>query len=196
MSAPAPRRVRHHRPPAHGRLRVEGSDLEHASSGLKGTRRPRRLAPRLSSPHDRDRHRRPDRASRPAALAGGDAAPPDRGGAQPLHRRAGGGQEGGRHRGAEPLAPGPGARRHPGRDHPVQHHHDRAHRRRKNRGRPAAGPPERGAVHQGRGVQVHRGGLRRPRRRVHGARPGGRRHQHGPDRARGRGLSPGRAEGR
>jgi hypothetical protein len=85
IRAPAPRRVRHHRPPAHGRLRVDGSDLERAGSGLTGTRRPRRPAPRLSSRHDRDRHRRPDGPSRPAALAGGNAAPPDRGRAQSLH---------------------------------------------------------------------------------------------------------------
>ena len=66
----------------------------------------------------------------------------------------------------------------------------------KDRDRPPAGPPERRAVHQGRGLEVHRGGLRRPRRRVDGARPGGRRHQHGAHRAGGRGLSPGRAAGR
>ena len=145
----------------------------------------------VPTPVARDR-----RARRAAALAGGDAAAPDRGRAQPLHRGAGGRQEGGRHRRAEPLAPGPGARRHPGRDHPLQHHHDRPDRRRENRGGPPARPAQRRAVHQGRGLQVHRGGLRRPRRRIDGARPGGRRHQHGPDRARGRGLSPGRAAGR
>ena len=78
----------------------------------------------------------------------------------------GGRQEGGRHRGAEPLAPRAGARRHPGRDHAEQHHHDRPHRRREDRDRAPARPAGRRAVHQGRGVEVHRGGLRRPRRRV------------------------------
>ena len=66
----------------------------------------------------------------------------------------------------------------------------------KDRDRPPAGPAERRAVRQGGGVQVHRGGLRRPRRGVHGARPGGRRDQHGAHRAGGRGLPAGGAAGR
>ena len=53
--------------------------------------------------------------------------------------------------------------------------------------------PARGrAVPQGRGVEVHRGGLRRPRRRVHGARPRGLRDPDGAGRARRRHLPAGR----
>ena len=80
---------------------------------------------------------------------------------------------------------------------PVQHHHDRPHRRREDGGRAPAGAAGRRALPQGRGLEVHRGGLRGPRRRVDGARPGRCRDQHGAHRAGGRGLSPGRvARGR
>ena len=106
------------------------------------------------------------------------------------------GQEGRRDRDPQPLAPGAGARRDPRRDHPQQHHPDRPHRRRQDRDRPPPGPAGRRAVRQGRSLEVHRGGLRRARRRVDGARPGGRRDQHGAHRAGGRGLSAGRAAGR
>src|SRR2546425_414675 len=60
-----------------------------------------------------------------APLARGAAAAQDRGGARPLHRGTGSREEGRRHRGAQPLAPHPGARRDPGRDPSQQHHHDR-----------------------------------------------------------------------
>src|SRR5207247_7786332 len=50
---------------------------------------------------------------RDATVARGAAAPEDRGRAGPLHRGPGGGEEGGRDRGAQPLAPLAGARGHP-----------------------------------------------------------------------------------
>src|SRR5213596_20002 len=74
-----------------------------------------------------------------------------------------------------------------------QHHHDRPYRRGKDRDRAATGAPRGCAVPEGRSLQVHRGRLRGPRRRVHGARARGRGDQHGAHRARGRRLSPGRS---
>ena len=56
-----------------------------------------------------------------------------------------------------------------------QHHPDRPHRRRQDGDRAPAGAAGRRAVRQGRGLEVHRSRLRRPRRRVDGARPGRRR---------------------
>ena len=57
--------------------------------------------------------------------------------------------------------------------------------------RPAAGAPGPGALRQGRGEQVHRGGLRGPRRRVDGARPGRGLHRAGPRGGDGEGAGPG-----
>ena len=125
-----------------------------------------------------DHARRLRDADRPASLARGAAAAADRGGAGPVHRRPGRRQEGGRHRHPEPLAPESGAGGHPRRDPPEQHHHDRPHGRGEDRDRPAAGAPGGRAVPQGGGVQVHRGGLRRARRRVDDPRPGGRLDHH------------------
>ena len=76
-----------------------------------------------------------------------------------------------------------GARRDARRDRAEEHHHDRADRRGEDRDRPAAGPAGRSAVHQGRGVEVHRGRLRRPRRGVDDPRPAGAGGQHGARRA-------------
>ena len=64
-------------------------------------------------------------------------------------------------------------------DRAQEHPDDRPDRRRQDRDRPPPGPPRQGPVPQGRGQQVHRGGLCRARRRVHGARPGGDRRRHG-----------------
>ena len=61
-----------------------------------------------------------------------------------------------------------------------EHPHDRADRRRQDRDRAPAGEAGAVAVHQGRSVQVHRGRLRRPRRRVDGSRPRGAGRRHGP----------------
>ena len=67
-------------------------------------------APPLSRPHDAAcpncPSTRPARRPAGAAVARGAAAAPDRRGAGSLHRRPGGGQEGGRDRAAQPLAPG------------------------------------------------------------------------------------------
>ena len=64
---------------------------------------------------------------------------------------------GGASRCAEPLR---------ARDHAEEHHHDRPDRRRQDRDRPAPGAAGQGALRQGRGHQVHRGRLCRPRRRL------------------------------
>ena len=119
--------------------------------------------------------RRPSR--RPHAAA-------DRRRARPLHRRAGRREEGRRHRAAQPLAAPAGARGDPRRDLAEQHHPHRPDRRRQDRDRAPAREARRRAVHQGRGVQVHRGRLRRPRRRVDGARSRRQRDRHGAHRAR------------
>ena len=76
------------------------------------------------------------------------------------------------HRAAQPLAPHAGRRGAARRDHAEEHPDDRADRRRQDRDRAAPGQARQRAVRQGRGHQVHRGGLRRPRRRVHRPRPG------------------------
>ena len=73
---------------------------------------------------------------------------------------------------AQPLAPpaarGPDARR----GHAQEHPDDRADGRRQDRNFEAAGQAGRRALHQGRGHQVHRGGLCRPRRRADRSRSG------------------------
>ena len=63
-----------------------------------------------------------------------------------------------------------------------------------DRDRPPPGADRRPALPEGRGHQVHREGLRGPRRRLHGARPGGERHRPGAPARRGalrRGDRPG-----
>ena len=75
-------------------------------------------------------------------------------------------------RAAQPLAPSAGRRAAAPGDHAEEHPDDRADRRRQDRDRAAARAARRRAVHQGRGDQVHRGRLRRPRRRHHRPRPG------------------------
>src|SRR5207302_33442 len=77
---------------------------------------PTRTSPFWSSNGRADTHTR-RRAATPGAgarggtapLAGRAAAQEDRGGAGPLYRGTGGGKEGGRHRGPQPLAARPGA---------------------------------------------------------------------------------------
>ena len=83
------------------------------------------------------------------------------------------GEARGRHRAAQSLAPPAGAGGAARRDRAEEHHHDRADRRREDGDRAAAGEAGPGAVHQGRGVEVHRGRLRRARRRVDRPRPDG-----------------------
>src|SRR3989442_4062788 len=122
----------------------------------------------------------PGPRGRNAPVAGGNAAQEDRCRAGSLHRRPGGGEEGRRHRGAQPLAARAGARKDPGRDHAAQHHHDRADGRGKNRDRAPAGAARGSAVPQGRGVVVHRGGGGRPRAGGDGACAGGGVDQHRP----------------
>ena len=84
------------------------------------------------------------------------------------------------------------ARRGPAQEHPD----DRPDRLRQDRDRPPAGPAGPGAVPQGRGHQVHRGRLCRPRRREHRARPGRDRAQAHPRPAAQGSRGPGRAQRR
>ena len=105
------------------------TNRQHHNSGA-ARRDDRRRHPQAATPPSR-------RAPASRALARGDAAAADRRRAGPLHRGAGSGQEGGRHRDPEPLAPGADAGRDPGRDHAVQHHPDRADRRRERPRSPA-----------------------------------------------------------
>ena len=74
-----------------------------------------------------------------------------------------------------------------------EHPDDRADRCRQDRDRAPGGQDRRCAVHQGRGDQVHRGRLRRPRRRVDRPRPGRDRDQQSPRRADGAGQGRGDA---
>ncbi len=80
---------------------------------------------------------------------------------------------------AQPLAPAAGGRAAAPGDHAQEHPDDRAHGRGQDRDRAAAVAARRRTVHQGRGDQVHRSRLRRPRRGHHRPRPGGNRHQAG-----------------
>ena len=107
--------------------------------------------------------------------------------AGPLHHRPGRRQARRRHRAAQPLA-APAARRQAARGGAAEEHpDDRADRRRQDRDFAAAGAARRRAVHQGRGDQIHRGGLCRPRRRADRARPGRGRHRaHPREEAQGR----------
>ena len=57
------------------------------------------------------------------------------------------------------------------RDRAQEHHAHRAHGRRQDGDRAAPRQARGRAVRQGRGLEVHRGRLRRPRRRLDGARP-------------------------
>ena len=103
--------------------------------------------------------------------------PRDRLRARPLHRRPEGRQARGRHRAAQPLAAAAAARGPQGRGAAQEHPDDRPDRLRQDRDLAAAGQAGRRAVPQGGGDQVHRGRLRRPRRRFHRARPGRGRHR-------------------
>ena len=77
-----------------------------------------------------------------------------------------------------------------GRGRAEEHPDDRADRRRQDRDRAPPGAAGAVAVPQGRGVEVHRGRLRRARRRVDGPRPGRDRGRHGARGADRRGAAP------
>ena len=103
----------------------------------------------------------------------------DRRRARQVRRRSGGGQARGRDRAAQPDAAAEaraGARRG---NRAEEHPDDRADRRRQDRDRAPAGAARAVAVPQGRGVEVHRSRLRRPRRRVDGPRSRRARRRHG-----------------
>ena len=83
------------------------------------------------------------------------------------------------HRLAQPLAP-PAARRPDARRGDAEEHpDDRPDRRRQDRDLAPPGQARRRALHQGRGDQVHRGRLCRPRCRADHPRPGRSRHRPG-----------------
>ena len=123
------------------------------------------------------------RRARCAAAPHHDAAR-DRLRARPLHRRPARRQARGRDRAAQPLAAPAGAGGPARRDRAQEHHHDRPDRRREDRDLAPPREARAGAVPQGRGVEVHRGRLRRPRRRVDRPRPRRARDQHGARRRR------------
>ncbi len=94
-------------------------------------------------------------------------SPRDRFRARPLHRRPGRRQARRRHRAAQPLAPPAAAGRPQGGGAAEEHPDDRADGRRQDGDLAPPRQAGRRAVHQGRGDEVHRGRLRRPRRRQH-----------------------------
>ena len=91
-----------------------------------------------------------------------------------------------RNRWRRQQVPPPAARR----DRPQEHHDDRPHRRGQDRDRPPPGQAGRRPLRQGGGLQVHRGRLRRPRRRLDGARPGRDRRLHAARRGARAGARP------
>src|SRR5207245_1275354 len=133
---------------------------------------PTRTSPFWSSNGRADTHTR-RRAATPGAGAGGGTAPlagraaaqEDRGGAGPLYRGTGGGKEGGRHRGPQPLAARPGAGGDPGRDpvaarSPLPPAAACVPTRRGESGGGRKSSPVRGLLQGGRDVQAPRGRYR------------------------------------
>ena len=116
--------------------------------------------------------------------------PRDRLRARPLHRRPERRQARRRHRAAQSLAP-PAARRAAARGGAAQEHpDDRADRLRQDRDLAPPRQARQRAVPQGRGDEVHRGRLCRPRRRADRARPRRDRHRARQGRAAARRCRP------
>ena len=175
------RRARHDRPRPwlglHPRVRRRPAGAGHAARRDRSRSRQRARDPRLRK--GRLPPRPPGRyAGRPRAADGAHARgrndrllpPRNRLRARPLHRRPGRRQARGRDRAAQPLAPA-AARRQAARGGAAEEHpDDRPDRRRQDRDLAPAGAARRRAVPQGRGDQVHRGRLCRPRRRADRAR--------------------------
>ena len=102
----------------------------------------------------------------------------DRRGARQVRHRPGRRQTRGGDCAPQPDAP-PEARARAGRGNRAEEHpDDRTDRCRQDRDRAPSGASRAVAVRQGRGVEVHRGRLRRPRRRVDGPRPRRARRRH------------------
>ena len=110
--------------------------------------------PRITQSHERQSHPQGDRRR-----------------ARRAYRRPDGRQARGRRRAAQPLAAPAPRRRAARRGHAQEHPDDRPDRLRQDRDQPPAGQARRRAVRQGRGDQVHRGRLCRPRRRADRPRP-------------------------
>ena len=96
----------------------------------------------------------------------------DRRRAERPYRRPGRREERRRGGPAQPLAPPAAFARAARRGHAQEHPDDRADRLRKDRDQPPPGQARRRPVREGRGDQVHRGRLCRPRRRADRPRPG------------------------
>ena len=178
------------------RLLASGVPRVHHRS--RSGERARRSAPmrRPSFQRERvDRHARRTRAPDGARRHDRLLPPRNRLRARPLHHRPARRQARRRDRVAQPLA-APAARRAAARGGAAEEHpDDRPDRRRQDRNLPAARAARRRAVHQGRGHQVHRGRLCRPRRRADRARSGGSRHRADP-RAQAQGRAGPRRAGR
>ena len=91
--------------------------------------------------------------------------------ARQVRRRAASGEARRRDRAAQPHAAAQALAGDGRRSGAEEHPDDRADRRGQDGNRAPSGEAGAVAVHQGRGVEVHRGGLRRPRRRVDDPRP-------------------------
>ncbi len=100
-------------------------------------------------------------------------------GARSLYRRPKGSEAGGRDRAAQSLAAPARSRRSARGNRPEKYHHDRADGSRQNRNLPPFGKALPSSFYQSRSLQVHRSGLRRPRRRIDHSRLDRPRGQHG-----------------
>ncbi len=127
------------------------------ADGKSGRRSPRAFAVQCAARH-----------CRPFLLRACHVADDPRGNrlrARQAHRRAERREARRRNRLAQPLAAPAGVRAAAAGNHPEEHPDDRTDGGRQDGNRAPPGAPRRRPVHQGRGDQVHRGGLCRPRRR-------------------------------
>ena len=123
--------------------------------------------------------RSPSMPKQRRAAQGDLLAARDRLRARPLHHRPERRQARRRHRAPQPLAP-PAAHRPDARGGAAEEHpDDRPDRRRQDGDLPPPGEARQRALHQGRGDQVHRGRLCRPRRGADHPRSGRGRHRPG-----------------
>ena len=136
----------------------------------------------------------PDRGRR--AAAGRTDSARDRARTGQARGRAGGGQARRGDRAAQSHPPPEAAARDGRRGDAQEHPHDRPHGRRQDRTGAPPGAAGQFAVPEGGSQQVHRGGLRGPRRGIDDPRPGGYLHRHGAGRAAGRSGGPRRSQRR
>ena len=140
----------------------------------------RRASPPIYFANELPKHHLPER--RDQRIAEGQAHPQgDRRRAQRAYRRPGRREARGRRGASQSLAAPAAVARTARRGHAEEHLDDRPDGLRKDRDQPPPGEARRCAVREGRGDQVHRGRLCRPRRRADRPRPG---RGSGPARAR------------